>query len=129
MPRPVIGPGPGRPKGSLNKATREFQRACRKLLEDKDYRDALKKRLLAGTLKPQVEVMLHHYAYGKPKETIDVNHMVQEDVTALQELTPEQLAAEAQQTSRELLELQALEQQRKIDEATMTLPPSSETKH
>ena len=36
-----MGPGPGRPKGSTNKATREFRETIRKLLEDNSENVAL----------------------------------------------------------------------------------------
>ena len=63
----------GRPKGVPNKATQEVKDLARKLVEDPVY---LKK--LAGALRkrkgiaPAVETMLWHYAYGKPKESIEL---------------------------------------------------------
>jgi hypothetical protein len=62
----------GRQKGTPNKATREIREAARSLLEDKPYLDALKTRLKEGTA-GAVEPLLYHYAYGKPKETIEHN--------------------------------------------------------
>jgi len=57
----------GRPKGSPNKATTEIKLASRKLLQDKGYQDSLKFRLAAGKA-PHMEVLLHHYAFGKPAD-------------------------------------------------------------
>lgn len=61
--------GPGRPKGVPNKATREVKELARALVEDPAYRKKLRDRLLAGKA-PQIEIMLWHYAYGKPKEDV-----------------------------------------------------------
>ena len=36
------------------------------------YRSKLKARLYNGS-SPQLEVLLHYYAYGKPKTVLDVN--------------------------------------------------------
>jgi hypothetical protein len=59
----------GRPKGVLNKATREIKDFARKFLESPDYVDGMKRRVIAGRA-PHVEVLLFHYGYGKPKETV-----------------------------------------------------------
>jgi hypothetical protein len=58
-------PGGGRPKGAQNKATREIKEFARNFLMSDKYRRTLERRILAGTA-PQMEVMLHHYAFGKP---------------------------------------------------------------
>ena len=71
--RGVIQPGGGRPKGSINKATKAMKEFTRKLVESPTYRLKLKKQLEARTLEPAIEQMLWHYAYGKPKETLDVS--------------------------------------------------------
>jgi hypothetical protein len=55
-----------------NKVTREVRDAARKLVEDERYRAKLGERLESGKLAPAMETMLWHYAYGKPKETVDV---------------------------------------------------------
>lgn len=62
--------GPGRPKGSLNKATREIKDIASGLLSDPAYVESLRRRLTSGKA-PHMETLLHHYAYGKPKETVD----------------------------------------------------------
>lgn len=64
--------GGGRPKGVPNRATREIKDLSRRLLEDEDYQAALRRRLLRGNA-GAVEPLLYHYAYGKPRETQDVN--------------------------------------------------------
>ena len=67
------GSSPGRPKGIPNKATKEVKELARKLVLDPEYQAKLKQRLLKGTLPPAVETQLWHYAFGKPKDTLDLN--------------------------------------------------------
>ena len=59
----------GRKRGVPNKKTLEVRAIARDLL-DEAYFDALKFRLKAGTAAPGVETLIHHYAFGKPKETV-----------------------------------------------------------
>lgn len=63
--------GKGRPKGALNKATREIRDVARRLVEDETYVASLQVRLPEGKA-PHMETLLFHYAYGKPKETVDI---------------------------------------------------------
>ena len=62
----------GRPKGVPNKATQEVKEIARALVDDQAYRDMLKLRLQNGTAPPAIEVLMWHYARGKPKETLAV---------------------------------------------------------
>jgi len=74
VPRNIRGlkrGGPGRPLGSLNKATRDMKAFSREVLEDPDYIKSLKARLLDGKA-PHMETLLAHYAYGKPADTLRV---------------------------------------------------------
>ena len=75
MPRNTSGlrrGGPGRPPGVPNKATIEAKQVCSELVDNPDYRERLKARLIAGKLPPAVETMLWYYAKGKPKEVLEV---------------------------------------------------------
>lgn len=65
-------PRAGRPLGCQNKATAEVKSLARALVDDPLYREALRERLVSGDCAPAVEVLLWHYAYGKPKETVAV---------------------------------------------------------
>jgi len=65
-------PGPGRPKGVPNKVTVVAKELCQKLLERPKYRKAFERDWDARALEPQLEVMVWHYAYGKPKANIEV---------------------------------------------------------
>jgi len=62
----------GRRKGTPNKVTTEAKAVCAAILDDPTYRTNLTARARAGTLAPAVEVMLWHYAFGKPKDSLDV---------------------------------------------------------
>jgi hypothetical protein len=62
----------GRPKGVLNKVTVEVKQAAQALVEDPDYRRTLALRLKKGRAAPAVEAMLWYYAYGKPKEMVEL---------------------------------------------------------
>jgi hypothetical protein len=68
-PKPPAA-GKGRPKGALNKATREIKDFARALLESDSYRESLRRRVESGRA-PHMETLLHYYGYGKPKETVD----------------------------------------------------------
>jgi hypothetical protein len=60
-------PGGGRPKGVPNKATLEIKAFARTFLMSDQYRRSLERRIEAGRA-PQMEVLLHHYAFGKPTD-------------------------------------------------------------
>jgi hypothetical protein len=63
--------GKGRGKGNLNKTTKAIREVSTKLLTDTVYQQNLKRRLIDGVA-PHMETLLHHYAYGKPKDTVAV---------------------------------------------------------
>lgn len=60
--------GPGRKPGVPNRATVEIKESSRRLVEDPDYVQSLRRRLVSGKA-PHMETLLFHYAYGKPKDT------------------------------------------------------------
>ena len=57
----------GRKAGTTNKATVEIKEFARLILEAPLYQTRLRSRVMQGKA-PQIEVLLFHYAYGKPKE-------------------------------------------------------------
>ena len=71
----------GRPKGAQNKVTKEI-RALSSALFDEKYWRRTKIRLNKGTLPPQIEVKLLAYAYGEPKQTLDVPQLAGFEVWA-----------------------------------------------
>ena len=64
--------GKGRPRGSQNKATVDVRALAQGLVDDLEYRKRLKDRLLSGKMAPALETLLWHYAYGKPRDTLDI---------------------------------------------------------
>lgn len=65
----------GRPRGALNKATREIKQFAQDFLESDEYVRSMKRRVLAGRA-PHLETLLHHYGYGKPKEIVQFDGAV-----------------------------------------------------
>jgi hypothetical protein len=63
--------GKGRPKGALNKATREIRELAQALFDDA-YWERCRARLLSGRIAPAVEAKLLAYAYGEPKQQLEV---------------------------------------------------------
>ena len=68
-----VGPGPGRPKGSQNKLTLEAKALARGLLNDPTYRKNLQADLKNRKVEASIEAMLWHYAYGRPKESLELS--------------------------------------------------------
>lgn len=62
----------GRPVGATNKASREIKDIASGMLSDPAYVESLRRRLTSGKA-PHMETLLHHYAYGKPKESLAVS--------------------------------------------------------
>lgn len=72
----LFQPGnPGKPKGAIAKATREVREIAQRLVEDEKYVASLTERLRRGTA-PHMETLLFHYAYGKPKDVVEVQQTV-----------------------------------------------------
>jgi hypothetical protein len=64
--------GRGRPKGAVNKTTREIKTFAMRFLSSPDYVANAKARVLEGDA-AHLEVLWHHYAYGKPKESLQIS--------------------------------------------------------
>lgn len=58
-------------KGIHNKVTGEIKTFAQNLLMSDDYRASATQRVIAGTA-PHLETLLHHYAWGKPADTLKV---------------------------------------------------------
>jgi len=68
---PRRGPDPEERAARREKnGTKAAQIVARSLVEDEFYRMSLMDRVKAGRA-PHMEVLLWHYAYGKPKETVE----------------------------------------------------------
>ena len=72
MPRPKGLPRTGgRKVGTPNKATLEIREAARQIVESEQGRKKMLELYNIGELHPALVQMLHHYAYGKPKERVE----------------------------------------------------------
>jgi len=78
-PKPPAA-GKGRPKGSVNKATKEIRELAQALF-DQEYWARTRQRIISGHIAPAIESKLLAYAYGEPKQTLDVPQLG--DITAL----------------------------------------------
>jgi hypothetical protein len=90
--------GPGRPKGSKNKTKLEIAEIARQLLESREYRTSLRRRIIDGK-SPMIEQLLYYYAYGRPIERLQLIAPVMSEVNrlaGLYNMTPEEVLAEAQ---------------------------------
>lgn len=65
----------------------EARKLSRKLLADPVYRKSLIRRLREGTIQPGVEALLYYFAYGKPRESVEVQEKT--DVKIVHQYTDE----------------------------------------
>jgi len=97
IPRPTAfkkgqsGNPQGRRPGSRNRATVEAREFANRLIDDPEYREALRRRLIAGTA-GGVEVLIWHYAYGKPVDRVETG-----SAGAFTEVTNDELRARLRQ--------------------------------
>jgi len=66
---PLPKRGPGRPKGSQNKATRAWKDFVCSVAESKDQQEALRKACLD---RPELLLKVAEHAVGKPTERVEV---------------------------------------------------------
>lgn len=67
------GGSPGRPRGVPNRATREVKEAAQLFLADPQGQARLLEQYRRGKLHPSVLALFYHYAYGKPKDELEVS--------------------------------------------------------
>lgn len=79
--------GKGRPKGSLNKATRQIKEITQQLF-DEAYFEKVRQRLQAGKLAPAVECKLLAYAWGEPKQSVNLDANVRHTARVVHEHRP-----------------------------------------
>jgi hypothetical protein len=97
----------GRPKGSVNFRTRQVQTFCRSVCEDPLYRQDIVDRARSGNL-GAMEAVIWAYAYGRPKESIDLHiGPIEEDLSSLSAGELAQRAEDIMKTLREAAELEA----------------------
>lgn len=98
MPLPKGKPGPGRPKGSPNKVTREAKELAHSLiLGDDEYLAGLFSRIKRGKA-PHMETMLWQYGFGKTPDTLKVEGDLK--VTTTQESLRRKLDAMMERLNR-----------------------------
>lgn len=105
------------PQGATPKTRHDIQTWARRALQSPAYRERVEKDLIAGSLNSSVEIMLYHYAFGKPVENVKVTVGVgEEDYT---QMSLEELQERLQRLSGvldEALELEsAIPAQYRID--------------
>lgn len=117
-------PKSGRQKGQRKtQGTRDAVEFAQKFTSSPRYRDNLMKRILLGSA-PQMEVLLHYQAWGKPKLTIAVEKPPESDYDkALQRMSTEELLelAKLQRARRAIL---TAARARIIDVKPLPLPPA-----
>lgn len=60
----------GRTPGRQNRRTIEVREIANRLVDDAEYRDALRQRMINGTA-GAIELLIWHYAYGKPVDRVE----------------------------------------------------------
>ncbi|BCA55310.1 hypothetical protein W02_24500 [Nitrospira sp. KM1] len=65
----------GRKPGVQNRATLDIKNIALGFIQDPAYQASLHKRLASGK-SPQLEVLLHYYAYGRPKVQIETDKSI-----------------------------------------------------
>lgn len=94
--------------GATNFTRSEAQQFARGILQSDDYRNSLKSRAKTGTLPPQVETMLWHYAYGKPVEQLNVTNSSGLDLSQMGSAELADIATRLADAMREAKEVEDL---------------------
>src|SRR6185295_14883674 len=88
----VLGvPDPREPEHVTQVTAKNFKLTakafCKEVLDSRQYRESLMRRIITDSLPPAVEQLLYYYGHGKPVDRIEVK----ETGADLSELTPAQL--------------------------------------
>jgi hypothetical protein len=80
----------GRRKGTPDKATRDVKALCASILNDPLYLRNLRQHAIERKLAPAVECLLFHYAYGVPRQPVEIDPPLGPifQITQLPQLTP-----------------------------------------
>jgi hypothetical protein len=119
--------GPGRPPGAISQATLEAKAFARRIVEEPEYFESLKRRAIDGKLPQSIEMLLLQYVYGTPI----VHNRTEVTVTAsdpseLAEMTDEQLEKRAELVAIALRSQREKERQAVAAKAS---EPASDTKY
>ena len=107
--------GRGRPPGSPNRNTIMGRDFARDLLASEEYQESLKRRIVNGTLSPLIEILLYHYAYGKPKDTLEI----QRGPVDLSHLSNDELASRAHTLAKLIVEREQQQSEHLTNERTI----------
>jgi hypothetical protein len=102
--------GRGRPKGAINRASRELKEFWHSFFTSEEYRERLKKRMLEGSA-PHLESYLFNRIYGKPKEAMALDLRVGRLEDDLSHLSTEELVLHAMELVKGLRELEEEERE------------------
>lgn len=109
LPKPVPGGPAIKTQGMSTKLTMDQREFARRVLTagqeggQEEYEANLRKRMMAGLLAPQLEVLVLHYMYGKPQETVVVKSKGPK-TSPLAGLTAEELRLRALNVAQQILE-------------------------
>jgi hypothetical protein len=80
----------GRKKGAPNKATRDVRALCASIINDPLYLQNLRQHAIERKLAPAVECLLFHYAYGVPRQPVEIDPPLGPifQIATLPQLTP-----------------------------------------
>jgi len=98
--------------GKLNEEQREFARRVLTLGKEggqAEYEANLRRRMLAGILAPALEILVLHYMYGKPPDTLVVKDKTPKG-SHLAELTGEELRLRALAVAQAIVEARTQEE-------------------
>jgi hypothetical protein len=122
-------PGGGRPKGVPNKATQEIRTFAREYLESDRYRRSLEQRIEAGRA-PHMEVLLHHYAFGQPKNKyVPAAPAPQSQMAAAMERTTKEETLEMYHLAKRMEEIQRQALARPAAPSTTAMRPVEPVQH
>lgn len=99
--------GPGRPANSISRPGREARDFCDAILNSEAYRLSIYRRICAGTLESNIEQMLWHYRFGKPKERMEIE--MPQVARVLEQLSTDALIKKTRLLEERALEIQAIE--------------------
>jgi hypothetical protein len=93
----------------LNEEQREFARRVLTLGKEggqAEYEANLRRRMLAGILAPQLEILVLHYMYGKPPDVLVVKDKTPK-ASPMGELTAEELRLRALAVAQQIMDARA----------------------